>query len=732
MRNFWSISKPLVLATLLIALLLGLLALLRPEESLPPAPPIVITNIKTQLQPDGKTYRISLTGQGFTPDTRITLTPELPRDENVLDQALAGLMHGNKIISEGKYLYVLSHDVGLQILDCSDPANLQLITTLPIEGRALDMVLKDGQACIITVEGMLLLVDLHTPIAPRILSETYISAGLQSIALHEHTAWILNLASTIFQVDLSAPEAPVHLGGILQDDGFPINKLFAQGDILLATTRSNTLLFLNPKPSSTKRWVSKIPIFTPIKDLLIADDKTLYILTTKALHAYEVTQIREPKYLFEIPLPSPAITHMAIAETSLALISEDGHILTCDLKDPLSPRIQLVARTNNPSPLRGFAVSGKHAFVATMDDGILSISLESHKINTSSFGNIVPFSAFEVSESTALASKDKPPYALQALDLKQLPTLKQQAWLPLNYRPSKIAATKLLAADLRINQSAIGLYSIDPPEQLRELGSLVLPDGEIPLSLDLKEDLLVVGTGNNQLHLYDLSHPEAPKRLSSLSLEAQPKAISIKNTTAFVALNAQGLSILDISNPQNPRLLATVSRPWPDRALTNILDVAVAGDAAYLANASDGVMVVDIKSLESPKLSTLVPTMEGVASNVAIWGEYLYMTTDNDIWVFDIRTPLKPALLCRIPIPGIQGRVRFSGKYLLAGIKLQNLYGGILPMPLPRRIDCFSLEEDGRINLTILAPEAEGTYGLTLANHNGITEKRGVIRVPAP
>lgn len=53
-------------------------------------------------------------------------------------------------------------------------------------------------------------------------------------------------------------------------------------------------------------------------------------------------------------------------------------------------------------------------------------------------------------------------------------------------------------------------------------------------------------------------------------------------------------------------------------------------------------------------------------------------------------------------------------------------------MPLPRRIDCFSLEEDGRINLTILAPEAEGTYGLTLANHNGITEKRGVIRVPAP
>ena len=82
--------------------------------------------------------------------------------------------------------------------------------------------------------------------------------------------------------------------------------------------------------------------------------------------------------------------------------------------------------------------------------------------------------------------------------------------------------------------------------------------------------------------------------------------------------------IVDISNPTSPTLAGSY-----DTAVYALLNVAVAGNYAYVADCRNGLVIVDISNPSSPTLAGSYDTA-GFACGVAVAGNYAYIADDNN------------------------------------------------------------------------------------------------------
>ncbi|HPD74512.1 MAG TPA: hypothetical protein PKZ65_00460 [Methanoregulaceae archaeon] len=120
------------------------------------------------------------------------------------------------------------------------------------------------------------------------------------------------------------------------------------------------------------------------------------------------------------------------------------------------------------------------------------------------------------------------------------------------------------------------------------------------------------------------------------ALELQSGYLYIGSATKFV--------IADVKNPKAPVIAGTLKNPYPD---TEIRDVVLNGDLAYLNVVNAGVLVVDISNKNTPRQSALV---ELKGSNqpwrATLSGSYLYVGSayDNQLTILDLRNPQKPVI----------------------------------------------------------------------------------------
>jgi hypothetical protein len=117
------------------------------------------------------------------------------------------------------------------------------------------------------------------------------------------------------------------------------------------------------------------------------------------------------------------------------------------------------------------------------------------------------------------------------------------------------------------------------------------------------------------------------------------RAIAIAGDFAYVADATAGLTVLDIADPQAPALLATL--PLPAAALS--LDVA--GDLAVIAAGEAGVFVVDVSTPTAPALLGGVATPPE-AKDVVIDGIYAHVAAGlAGMYVVSLANPSSPEVV---------------------------------------------------------------------------------------
>ena len=169
-------------------------------------------------------------------------------------------------------------------------------------------------------------------------------------------------------------------------------------------------------------------------------------------------------------------------------------------------------------------------------------------------------------------------------------------------------------------------------------------------SFDMVESdgMLYVGQGG-EIRVYDVSSSARIAQLtwkdylSKIVIGSFVESVSLEGSTLFVASQDQ-LAIVDVSSPQSPYLVSTYANPYPG---TDLREVTLYGDYAYLSIYNEGIQVVDISDRANPRTVTHVP-LGGYdrPRRSCIDGHYLYvaMETDNRLVVLDIANPGDPVI----------------------------------------------------------------------------------------
>ena len=179
--------------------------------------------------------------------------------------------------------------------------------------------------------------------------------------------------------------------------------------------------------------------------------------------------------------------------------------------------------------------------------------------------------------------------------------------------------------------AGLALWPAAWPDAGAAAQELVL-EGKIPAAAGaaaLGGDYAYLGAGPT-LRIYDISDPAAPVAGGSVTLPANIYDIAVAGTTAYVAMDFDGLATLDVADPAAPRLLGTFRTPG------QALSVAVAGTTAAVTNRLSGLELVDVSdpAAPTPRGSYFA---EGYAIDVAAADTHAYVVdTPGGLSVIDL------------------------------------------------------------------------------------------------
>lgn len=157
-----------------------------------------------------------------------------------------------------------------------------------------------------------------------------------------------------------------------------------------------------------------------------------------------------------------------------------------------------------------------------------------------------------------------------------------------------------------------------------------VPTGELPRGIDLAGDRLYAAIQYEGVEVFDLADPLAPAPVDTIPVYS-PLDVTVAAGLLYVPNSGSSLPIYDVSSPDEPVFLRSVSVPHEDETW----HVAARGGYAYVAGPAS-LWELDVSD---PSDIVLVRTIPQWAFSVAVDDRCLYLATDGlEIW-----DPAEPA-----------------------------------------------------------------------------------------
>jgi hypothetical protein len=113
-------------------------------------------------------------------------------------------------------------------------------------------------------------------------------------------------------------------------------------------------------------------------------------------------------------------------------------------------------------------------------------------------------------------------------------------------------------------------------------------------TLALSDKILYVADGDGGMKSYDISSPDTPKELSSITTKDFTRGVAVKGEYAYLADGNAGLRIIKVSTSYAPAEKGSARTP------SSANRVAVSGKYAYVAADASGLAIYDISKPSSP------------------------------------------------------------------------------------------------------------------------------------
>jgi hypothetical protein len=204
-------------------------------------------------------------------------------------------------------------------------------------------------------------------------------------------------------------------------------------------------------------------------------------------------------------------------------------------------------------------------------------------------------------------------------------------------------------AYIAAEQTGLQVIDISEPTQPRVVAACDTPG--IAGAVKLHENRAYIGDGQGGLQIIDITNPLQPARLGGRTFGTYVGGSEVIGSRAYVA-DGVGLSIIDVSNPADLQLIGSIAFD-PTRTSGQPIDVAVAGNYAYVADWASGLQVVDISDPARPRVVGGNELLFGFKAKIAN-AKVFVAGSNRPVAILDLFQPQTPEvhldqLITRIP-----------------------------------------------------------------------------------
>jgi PKD repeat protein len=297
---------------------------------------------------------------------------------------------------------------------------------------------------------------------------------------------------------------------------------------------------------------------------------------------------------------------VAVAGNYAYLAMSDG-LQVVNVADPSNPTA--VGSYSSPGPSLGIAVAGSLAFLTTEDTGLRVINISN------------PAAPFEI------GSYDVPQRAFGIAT----------------------AGGYVYVADFELGLRVVNV--LDPANPVEE-GVYDAAGGTLDAAV-AGDFVHVAQPGSPGLQVVDVTAPANPVAIGVTDEVTNVLGIAISGSLAYAAASA--FSVIDVGDPTQPTLLGTNSATG--------VDVAVAGDYAYLAQGYGGLQVISVVNPPNPAVVGTYISPDAVAG-VAISGEHAFLANwQAGLRIIDVTDPANPLEVGYLDTPGSASDIAVAGDF---------------------------------------------------------------------
>jgi hypothetical protein len=151
----------------------------------------------------------------------------------------------------------------------------------------------------------------------------------------------------------------------------------------------------------------------------------------------------------------------------------------------------------------------------------------------------------------------------------------------------------------------------------------------------------------------------SPSMLSELIIPGYANNVDVAGNYAYVAAGSAGLVVVDVNDRSNPVIVATLDTPG------NANDIRVVGTRAYVADGTSGLQIIDISTPGSPAILGSLDT-PGDADDVVVAGTRAYLADGSaGLRIIDVSTPAAPTTIGSVFTGGSGNGVAVSGDWVV-------------------------------------------------------------------
>jgi len=468
-----------------------------------------------------------------------------PPNPSILSSNYYFMSSFNEIATGGGWLYALWEDISgtyLKVFDLSDPSGLDEINSIRVANGSNGIALSSDYAYLAAAGNGMQVVAISDPSEPTPVITHTLPGTSQDIFIAEEFAYLAAGEAGLQIVDITDPLNPLDAGSY-------------------ATGGSSTELFISNGYAYLANMWGGFEI-VQLSDLTQAGLVELpEIFNDLAIrNPYSFVAAEDGFWIIDLADPSlpVAIAHDVTETPCLSLVLKDDYAyLACpqiglrimDISNPQAPTeagiYDLLGDT------RDMVIVDQTLFIARSELLILDISNPLAPVEISNFlvgtNNI---NEVAVADDYAFLGVDNG--NLVVLDISDPFTPTETG----GYDPADRYGIGQEATGIQVQDNIVYLTTVEPPPT--------------PLAGDYIGDTWLI----------DVSDPENPALVSSISTSGAPYDLSVNGGFAAVAYEREGLRLYDISNPATPLERGSYN-PSED-----IYGVAIAGDLVYLYNNS--------------------------------------------------------------------------------------------------------------------------------------------------